>query len=172
MTPHTPKQAAMAVKNPIKINSPINQFSFLCDFDNVHNTSPAMNNTMTDALPNVKSVIRLMSSYSMIPASITPPNTNLAMSIMNFPVSDNMVSFCSFSITPALNVCKCSLFPFIFQASTAKRASSLTILPAVSRSRPSRRIRRASRGCPCSFQWHARPTGRCARSPCRAVRAR
>ena len=32
----------------------------------------------------------------MMPASITPPNTNLAMSIKNFPISNKIASLLSF----------------------------------------------------------------------------
>ena len=43
--------------------------------------------------PTLYNITELILSYFIMPASMIPPNTNLAMSTKNLPVSDNIVSF-------------------------------------------------------------------------------
>ena len=62
-------------------------------FDNAIRIIPETKHRTTDIPPIPNSSTGFTLSYFIIPANITPPNTSLAMSIRNFPLSDNIVSF-------------------------------------------------------------------------------
>lgn len=85
-----PKQAAMTPTTPKKNNSSILFCSFLFM---VVNISPDKKQNTTIKPPKPKTNQGLISSYCIMPTSITPPKTILAMSIKKFPVSSRMFSF-------------------------------------------------------------------------------
>lgn len=72
-------------------------YLYFFEFDKTVNISPATSVAMTTSIPNPNRAILFTSSF-IIPARITPPNTNFEMSMLYFPNSANTASFLFFSI--------------------------------------------------------------------------
>lgn len=73
-----------------KDNQTHSYFSLI--FDNAMGIKPETKHSITDIPPMPNSSAGFTLSYFMMPASITPPKTSLAMSIRNYPLSDKIVS--------------------------------------------------------------------------------
>lgn len=85
----------MAAENPITLTTDkkiINSISYPF-FDKYINISPPMKQPITATPPNEYNKVVLTVSNFIIPAKMIPPNTNLAISIKNFPVSKKLLFF-------------------------------------------------------------------------------
>lgn len=72
------------------------------DFDKAINANPAKAKATTDMPPKMKSKGLFTSSFIIL-AKMMPPNTNLDISMKNFPTSASTASFLSFSILQIYN---------------------------------------------------------------------
>ncbi len=80
----------------INVNTDKNMISsisnYLFGFDSAIKDNPVMANATT-AMPPIMNSRDWFISIFIILANIIPPKTNLAMSMKNFPVSSNTISF-------------------------------------------------------------------------------
>lgn len=90
----------MAAENPIPptTDKKIINSIFYTFFDKPINTNPPIKHPVTEIQPKEYNRVVFIVSNFIIPAKMIPPNTNLAISIKNFPVSDKTTVFLSFSI--------------------------------------------------------------------------
>lgn len=68
-------------------------------FDKYINIKPDTKHPKKDVIPKQYNKVVFIVSNFIIPAKMIPPNTNLAISIRNLPLSDKIIFFISFSIT-------------------------------------------------------------------------